>query len=270
MKTVELKKYFNKTNQKVIKYLLKSDNKHPVKTLHELRVEIKKIRFISHLIQHFDKKSDDGKLYKPYEKVFKKAGKIRTLQMQRKLISYFEESDKLEDLLKKNKHAEEKLMKKFFKDREIHFDIINAYKPMINAEIEKSINLNLKLYTNHLIKFLFDNIKTKTNISDIHEQRKMIKELIFMGGFSKELHTYISNRINFDSADKLQEKIGDWHDKMELLKSITYKTLVIKKSERKIYRNAVKMLVNEMNKNLREIKLLIADFHRNINLITLK
>src|ERR1035437_2952401 len=270
MKTVELKKYFDKTNQKVISSLLKSGDKHPVKTLHELRVEIKKIRFICNVIGHFNKSPDVEMLGKPYEEVFKKAGKIRSLQMQKKLVSHFDESDILKDLLKGNKHAEEKLMKKFFKDRELHADILKAYKPMINAEIEKTINPDLKRYANHLIKFLFDNIKTKIIITDAHKHRKKIKELIFIGRFSKELHSYISNRINFDSADKLQEKIGGWHDKYELFKAISKNSNDVKNSEQKKYRKAIRQIGNMINKDLDEIKLLVSDFHLNINLITLK
>lgn len=270
MKTVELKKYYNKTNQKVISFLLKSGDKHPVKTLHELRVEIKKIRFITHLIQHFDKQSDAGKLYKPYEKVFKKAGKIRTLQMQNKLINQFELTELFDDIIKENNKTGKKLLRKFFKESEIQSEVLNAYKPMILASIEKTIHPNIESYANHLIKFLFDNLNDKTKPENLHELRKDVKELIFIGGFSKELRAFISKRIKLKIADNLQDKIGGWHDKGDLLESMTEELIRIKKSDRIKYQMAISKINAAMNKDLKEIKLLIADFHRNINLITLK
>jgi CHAD domain-containing protein len=270
MKTAELKKYFDKTNQKVIKYLLKSDNKHPVKTLHELRVEIKKIRFISHLIQHFDKQSDAGKLYKPYEKVFKKAGKIRTLQMQNKLIYQFELTELFDDIIKENNKTGKKLLKKFFKESEIQSEVLNAYKPMILASIDKTIHPDIESYSNHLVRFLYDNLSDKTKPENLHELRKDVKELIFIGKFSKELRTFISKRIKLKLADNLQDKIGGWHDKGDLQKSMTEELVRIKKPERIKYQMAISKIKAAMNKDLKEIKLLVADFHQNINLITLK
>ena len=266
MKTDELKKYFDKSNQKVLNCLENMEVKSLVKTLHELRVEIKKIRFVGHLIKHFNVKSDTEKMFKPYEKVFKVAGKIRSLQMHEKLIKQFELSDDLGDFIKENHRGEKKLLKKFYKIITSDTDVLAAYKLLIDAEIEKIAHLDLESYANHLIKFLFDNMTTQTNHKDVHEHRKKVKELIFMAGLSKKLHGYISARINLRSADKLQEKIGDWHDKHEFYITLVTKSNDIKNSELKKYRKAVKEIVKVSNKNLNEIKLLVSDFHQSIKL----
>jgi CHAD domain-containing protein len=266
MKTVELKKYFDKSSQKVVMYLSDSGGKHPVKTLHELRVEIKRIRFVCHLIQHFNKKSDVDLIYKPYEKVFKNAGKIRSIQMQRKLITMLEESDVFDKIIKEHKRNEKKLLRKFFKKAEIQSEILNAYKPLINGEIEKIINPDLESYADHLLKFLFHNLTTKTKPEELHELRKKVKELIFMGRFSKALNEFISTRLNIEIADNLQEKIGDWHDKLELLNILSDKNIKVKKSELILFQIAITKIKTAMNNDINEIKLLVSGFHQSIRM----
>ncbi|MDQ3021977.1 MAG: CHAD domain-containing protein [Bacteroidota bacterium] len=216
-------------------------------TLHNIRVELKKIKTIFHLINFCSKNFNASKEYKPLNKIFREAGKIRKVYLTEKLF--------LEHRIKFVKEAtniniENKLIYEFRQN-------ISRYKNNIGKNY-KSLEKNFyKVDINCYRKYL-DIKKHKADItiyadtdeSELHEARKIIKEIIYLSNISPSAKKNINPLY-----DEIQNVIGRWHDKQMLMKWLD-------KHYSASHDRDVEKLKSKCMIDLKEIKLMILKLYK--------
>lgn len=173
--------------------------------IHQLRVNIKKIKALIQFFEHLEPDTNYKKKFQPIRKLFKQAGEIRELQLH--LI-------RLESLQVRDEKNEKKLMAKleksinrFLKDKE-------KWDKYLNRFLEKTSKIDHTFEANTLAAY-FNSTILKTNNKlrkgEFHEARMKIKIILYLKSlFTDQQQNDI--RINFEFLDQLQEKIGNWHD----------------------------------------------------------
>src|SRR6185295_19171108 len=113
MNGVILKKYFDKRIKNLSALFDELKSGDPEEVIHKIHVEIKKIRFVITVICRFNPREDLKKLYSPFKKVFKKAGKLRDLEIKQQLIKKYFFKNMHHEAAKELKKKEEELLKHF-------------------------------------------------------------------------------------------------------------------------------------------------------------
>lgn len=208
---------------KKVKTLLNKNN------IHKLRVEIKRIHAIFHLLEMLSPKSFNGTdYYACFKNVFKNAGRIREIQVNNICLSQYKLPPSAVLEYSKFANDKKKKFKKKLKKAVKSFDIVllNDSKKEIKKLCEKTTN---KIITNRCLQY-------------IKQEASKIKRISVAGNNTETMHKI---RIHMKSlgaiaillykinADKELEKllmhiketealIGDWHDKVILVSSLEY------------------------------------------------
>ena len=178
--------------------------------LHNLRVNIKKINAIFSFTEKIYKEKNDTSLLMP---LFKKAGKIREMQIHIRLLSAVPQFP--ESLITELKMQEDTLIRQFFKNASL-------YKTHISDFREKA-SLSEKLPDKKTIIKYFEkesrkakSILQNADREGMHRFRKKIKILMYMYDV---LPLSMKNKIELNEAEinKQQKSVGDWHDTNSIL-----------------------------------------------------
>jgi CHAD domain-containing protein len=173
--------------------------------LHHLRVDIKKIRAAQYFAGYiYDEKFCAGKI----RKLFKEAGRIREIQISIALLAILQNPPSA--LISQLKKKEKALTQTFIKNESGHLNGIRKFR--------KQIAFPETLAKKKLILEFFDaensRIKKALQYADregMHQYRSRIKKLMYVFNLLPER---LQKIIELDklATDKLQQKIGDWHD----------------------------------------------------------
>jgi CHAD domain-containing protein len=194
--------------------------------IHKLRVDIKHLRAFYNIYEYLDQtKIDAQACIEIFEKVFKQAGKIREIHLNKTSIGHYGLHESVVFLYKKNILArEEKEVKKLdtLIDK-VHFE--KAVK--LGDKLKKSAKkMNRKKIIQRLVKFLADTIDKIKNMpvvpeaEDLHATRKYFKSISVVGHLlnrvkpSKKLTAYVAE------LKKSEEPIGKWHNRVMFEKSL--------------------------------------------------
>lgn len=235
MKPVALKRYFNERNDELVKCIKKFDARNSESSIHDLRVEIKKIHFVILYSLRPDKKHGEEKLYKTYKKIFKKAGAVRDVQMKQELIKKYFQKNSVSEIEDELKSKEKKYIRKFDSSADRYIKTTEKAKKNVLDEISNLQPPPALSYADDIIKRItlrFANLKKET----LHESRKELKNVVYSEKMLPHIKDYLSRRINLAVCENLQRLIGSWHDKIVLLewireKGITKRSTGIKKLE---------------------------------------
>lgn len=181
------------------------------KHLHLLRLEIKGAKALFSFAED---------LYnEPYsaielKSVFQKTGEIREIQ----IISSSKHLP--EKLIRELKKKEDFLKKQFRRDIPKYIKFIESFR--------KGVNLPSSLPDKQIIKVYFEKELMKLNQDfqnqdreGLHQFRKSIKKLMFI---YNALPKKIKKEVNLDEQhiNKLQEKVGNWHDTYSSVEFLSY------------------------------------------------
>jgi len=205
MKKKVLNKYVVEHLKSVEKELSAFKKEMNPEHLHRLRVDFKKIKAVF----YFAEKVYDQEfaLSKKLRALFYKAGKIRELDINiQMLLVEPNPPRRLIDQLKKEKRI---LILRFLKKTSIYLQLTERYI--------KSISLPQDLPKTKVIKKYFqkeeENAKRllSGDRESMHKYRMKLKHLMYV---SKALPEKMQKKIdwNVTEIDKLQEKLGQWHD----------------------------------------------------------
>ena len=213
-----LKKYLKKRENAINLILEKRQQFYTADTFHELRVEIKKLNALFHLIDYCSKEFKAKKTFKPFKLIFRQAGKIRELQIE-------------EAILKKHfsfntvKEYRNHLKKLRIKEQEYFFSITNnnfikGLKKKYRIIIPLLTKANKKKTANYMsikkakIKKLLHQKALKTK--QVHALRKRLKE-----------YQYNQKSLNLEppknpisNKDVLPELLGKWHDYQVIIRHL--------------------------------------------------
>ena len=213
--------------------------------LHEVRVELKKIKTLVNLLLFNSKQFDIATYYKPLKQIFKQAGLIRDSDVLHQLFKDHK-LERFEKAVIPKTKEQKKTIAKFHKKtgqykkttKQIHKKI-EKYFAHINSE-------DLKKYILKTEQQLCEKLFQKFNTDELHPIRKLIKELIYLSQITNEEN----NLQKIETYDKLQDTIGNWHDKIVLID-------LFQKNQNSLYKESVQKLKRGCTGDIKLIKSLM-------------
>ena len=204
-----LKSYFKKRKKALNLILEKSPDRYTVKTFHELRLEIKKLEALFELIAFSSKKFKLQKTFTPFRIIFKKAGKIREIQLEQTLLEEQPNFHLLKKYPNQLKKLETKKIKNFFATANKHLikKLKGKYRKIIwlfSKISTKDVNDYRYKTRKELEKLIRKNIFKK---KQIHDFRKRLKVYQY-----NEKITNLHQKKRVPAQDKLSDLLGKWHD----------------------------------------------------------
>jgi len=210
--------------------------------LHQLRIEIKKIKAVLQLLQYNSKSFRGHKAYLPFRALFRACGEIREPFVIQRLIDKFKVNpnlasngcldptlyfrNKLSTYIRTIKRSETKVLPKTEKIKN------NTYKDFLK---KKKTELKNLLYPTFLQ-------------GDLHKIRKLIKEIYYLTSIKSKRKDI--NSFFVTSSDL----IGNWHDKriviQKLRKSVSPETELIQK------------LKSDSRSDISSLKKLVQNFYK--------
>ena len=173
--------------------------------LHQIRLEIKKIKAVLRLIHFNDKEFLDHKHFIPLRTIFRETGKIRDAGLRKELL------DQYTQIHTPFFRSPDKALNQFMIELPAHKKAVRKQKKIVLKEIKKIKSRTYTLYLHKKNKELTDMLSERFSQKDLHGMRKLIKEVIYLTSV-KTKKTKI-DPVLIQSA----ELIGNWHDKKILI-----------------------------------------------------
>ena len=178
--------------------------------LHKIRVELKKINTMFHLIHYCSVKFKSRKEFIDLKNIFREAGKIREMQQTYKLMLKYKIKRSLQKKIQDDEY-----------DLTMNFRMkAGQFKKNINDVFERTKNYTSKINSGNLSEFLMirqlklqDLISPEPDPDNLHNVRKVIKDIVYLS----EIKYGKNNNIE-PVFDEIQNLIGKWHDKQILMK----------------------------------------------------
>ena len=209
MKTsAKLTRYYRQHADAVSELLQKPMTDFHEVDFHLLRVHIKKLKAIFSLTGACVINFNHEKLFKPFQTVFRQAGKVRELQLQVSLIKNYKQDPVLTDYYKKLESDIHKEQQEFFNLAD------DTLKKKLKKKVKETFPYLEKVHATAARKFLREK---RTHIEgliasgapdqdQVHELRIRIKELYYL----QKIFQPKTKRLSI--ADDFQELVGQWHD----------------------------------------------------------
>lgn len=214
----KLEKYFEQQYDLALKNLRLSQSVFSEKTVHELRVSIKRIRalfgFITQLLP--DSSASIQHYFKPFKKIFRAAGALRDAQVQERLLTRCAKEWNLPAPTAYLQHTQQKQQQAFVQLQQTA-QAINLEKWANKAKPLRKILHNLSatdlpVATEKILRYKFMEVRALvqdiTQEEPLHEARKIVKTIYYI------LHLVFKpdSPQRYQDLKKLEETIGDWHD----------------------------------------------------------
>ncbi len=204
-----IKKYVNKRFKKLTDHLKGYRPLHDQEALHQIRVEIKKLKSIISLIHFSFPKFRGHANFVPLRRIFRRAGEIRESEVLYKLQLAYEIDGVVDESIPKSAEADQ-LIIAFQKDVPRFLKIVKNQKKNLANSCKKvskdSHRAYLKRLKAELKPILFPRLRRKM----LHKARKLVKEILHLEEFGGKSNKHLF----FSQAEKV---IGQWHDKQVLL-----------------------------------------------------
>jgi CHAD domain-containing protein len=216
MKT--LTKYLKKRKDVIGILLRKPSSKYTSNTFHKLRVEIKKLNSIFDLIKFCSTNFKRKTTYQPFKLIFRKAGKVRELQIENAMLKNYFENKVIKDYRKSLKKLRLKAEEDFFLlvNKKL-IDRLNKKHCTINPHLgqidKKKINTYLEKKENQIHELLGQEI---IQTGQIHKLRKQLKIL----NYNRAIVDKEKQDEDLLKQDLLPELLGKWHDCQVFIKHL--------------------------------------------------
>ena len=209
MKKKTGKAYFNELWELMVAHLdcfLKNGDQEK---LHQFRLQVKKLRALLVLLDTASPKNKLSKDFKPVKSIFKQCGVIREAYINLQLSANY--GLKNEEFILEQVNAMDRGIKEFGESSKKNLKIIkithNKLKDSLGAIDDDSINEFYKTQLEQIARLL-----EAAQFDDrLHDCRKKVKTLLYN---RKIAANALNGKLNIDNdyLDKLQGRIGDWHD----------------------------------------------------------
>ena len=232
MKRKTEKAYFNEEWNDMVGHLnsfIKTGNQDE---LHQFRVQVKKLRAMLILLDAVSSKNKLTRDFKPVRKIFKQCGLIREAYINMLLTSRYKLNDEEFILgqvneMEKNILSFKKLAKKHLKTiKSAHADLEHDLKAVDDDSVNEFYKRQLEQIASRLNELQFN--------ESLHDCRKQIKNLVYNRKIAQKA---LDGKLEIDNdyLDKLQDRIGNWHDNelaMELFSALEKNKPLITKIKR--------------------------------------
>jgi len=213
--------------------------------LHEVRVELKKIKTLFNFLTSDLKQFNAATAYKPLKQIFKKAGVIRESHVLQKLFKDYKLESFEKAVIPKTKE-QKKTIVHFQKKTAQYIKIANPSHKKIEKYLAHTNTSDLRKYIAKTQQQLCEKLFQKFSQNELHPIRKQIKELIYLS----QITNGENNLQKIATYDKLQDTIGNWHDKIVLI-------CILQKKQNPLYKEAVQKLKWGCTSDIKLIKLLM-------------
>jgi CHAD domain-containing protein len=238
-------KFIHKRRDNILHHLTAFGRERDAESLHQLRVEVKKLKGFLALSAHCTGKR---KLTGEAKQVFRQAGTIRTAQLNLEFIKQYGLKDA------RFKREQEAIV--IDQSQEFCASVKDSAK-VIRKNI-KAVAHKIKAMHNKCIEDWYKkslrNLKTvfvAFDPAELHEGRKVIKNLLHVHSLLNR-SLVDSLKLNVEYFEQLQEVVGKWHDV-----AASYEMLMREKSKNK---KVIAIFEKEMGTSLSEVKKLAVDF----------
>lgn len=215
MKIARTVDFFEDQYQKAVSHLESYFHDPAVETLHQFRVEVKKIRAVCFQLEQLKDRRKVKKYHHQIRHIFRKGGHIRELQLERAWLSRHRKFNLIR-LMAYDANLEKA-------DKSFHMEVPEMLH--IFKKARKKLDQYLQLVTqdesDHYVTeqwcVTLQSVLAVTADSAWHETRKKIKQLLYARNWipSDAVQTAPVKKI-FQGLDKLQDLIGQWHDLLVL------------------------------------------------------
>lgn len=212
--------YYHQRIKQVFNHLLEFDLSSSENSLHDFRVEIKKLRSVLKFLRTIYPKQKLKKASRQLNNIFQQAGEIREYQL---LLQWFQkqELEIFKNQLFPNEYLESLLSK--FHDQNHSFkqdlkdlnDQISDYVIATNEILAIHYASDLFLQMDHLIR-------NNCPSSEWHELRKIIKQWMYAINWVEQ-----KQETDLSYYQKLQECIGYWHDTQVIKDTLMQKKIFL-------------------------------------------
>lgn len=164
--------------------------------LHRFRVQVKKIQALLIVAGCNGTRGRLIAIFKPVKKTFKQAGKLR--------------NEYIRDALTTKRRHQQEAVRSFCalsERRRKHFD--RVYRRLRNRVGRINGKAIRKFYTNELL-YLAVKLTCGPSAGELHQCRSRIKVLLYNYPL---VYNKLHFRLHIAYLDRLQEKIGNWHDR---------------------------------------------------------
>ncbi len=257
-----MKSYFEIYLQKqftiIVENLAVSQQSFDFDAIHDLRVAIKKVKALFLIVDEIsDKKLKVKKRLRKLRKLFKTFGKLRDIQIQKELLSEYEQT----------------LNKGFPELQEYINNIETEYRPVCLQKSLKFKHKNIHKLTKVILRCeSFDSVIIKdkiterfrslqllsNNVSDsanLHVFRIKLKEIIHILQIISQNKDFISElSVNSTKLKSVAEHLGKWHDKEVFLELLNNFVLSIKPINNEKYINFITKIQKDIEEDLKVLE----------------
>lgn len=204
-------KYARKRFELLIRHLKKYGQSRDLELLHEMRLEIKKIKALLNLTEFSVKGFNGHKHFKPIRTIFREAGKIREPEVLYQLLLRYGIDDVGNSLKRESEEGTAQSMRLqleiagFIKTVKLSEKVLAKVISKVEMDDVRDFLRNKKLE-------LQEQLESKWHAGVLHKARKMSKEIVYLSGITRK-----TKRKLDPFFDAIQNAIGTWHDKQVLL-----------------------------------------------------
>jgi CHAD domain-containing protein len=249
---------YNEKIRSFLYYLEKAKKTYQIEDVHQLRVNTKRIDAIYQLLENATALSFNAESHmKPVKGIFKTAGKLREGQVNLELLKKFElhpdsfmyYNVNLEKSQVKTIRDLKKAVRGFDKIAFGHtISMVEDYCTQID---KRELVDKMDAYIRQKATSIKDLLRKKQSTKNVHRMRKNLKAI---DPVLSLLCQYDPGRFKNESLQSLKETalyIGDWHDRVMLVKSI--KKIVLDQKDNKQVRRAFENLVQLIQEDMDDL-----------------
>ena len=208
-------KFTRRQMDALIKHLKKYGRNRQPESLHQIRVDIKKIKAILHVVNDSKKGFKAHKNFIPFRKIFRKADHVREPDVLKQMLKRYRVGEitdhRIFDSRKDSAKAFSSNISQFIRT-------VKGKAKKLEAVSDKVHSDDLTKYLQRKKRELKPQLHPRPKMIVIHKVRKAVKEIIYL---SKIQDTLKAKEVKF--YDKVQDIIGKFHDKQVLLSLIKNK-----------------------------------------------
>lgn len=216
--------YYNSLQKECTGYVLKINNGFKRKDIHNFRAAVKKMNAFKAFIKFTEPEFEISE--KELEKIYKSAGRLRTLTLLKKDIKDLKLYDKqwkkyFRERLKKEKKNYSDTYGEVEKVRKEKF-LQQADKIIFIINEENKLEESAGKYINSLFSIINENSNNISRIS-LHDVRKLMKELGYNYSLLSEAFYFLADEKFISDINNFNKILGKWHNKVVLKKIIMRK-----------------------------------------------
>jgi CHAD domain-containing protein len=212
--------YYNQRIKQVFNHLLEFDLSSSENSLHDFRVEIKKLKAILKFLKSVYPKQKLKKTARLLNNIFQQSGEIREYQL---LLQWFQKHD-LDIFIEKLFPLEilEKMVDKFHQQVHTFKNELKDLNDQVSEYVFATNEIVSEQYITDVTVQMDSLIKKNCPDTEWHELRKIIKQWKYGINWVED---HLDRDISF--YQKLQEAIGYWHDAQVVKETLLQKKIFL-------------------------------------------